>query len=98
MGKQICPDEPLFEGEVPDIADVALESGGSTDDADGLDFDIGGGATGSDSDSLDFDLSATGEVAALDEGEVTERTQQGPDQTAELEIEDLGLALDETMP
>ena len=93
MGKQICPDEPLFEGEVPDIADVAVESGGSAEGADGLDFDIGGGATGSDSDSLDFDLSATGEVAALDEGEATERV---PDQTAELEIEDLGLALDET--
>ena len=96
MGKQICPDEPLFEGEVPDIADVAVESGGSAEGADGLDFDIGGGATGSDSDSLDFDLSSTAEVAALDEGEVTERAQEAPDQTAELEIEDLGLALDET--
>jgi pilus assembly protein FimV len=95
MGKQICPDEPLFEGDVPDIADVAVESGGSTDDSDGLDFDIGGSATGADSDALDFDLSAPGEMPVLDEDEATERTQQSPDHTAELEIEDLGLALDE---
>jgi pilus assembly protein FimV len=96
MGKQICPDEPLFEGEVPEIADVAVESGADSDEGDGLDFDIGGRATDSDPDALDFDLSATGEVPVVDEVAVSESTQQLPDQTAELEIEDLGLALDES--
>jgi pilus assembly protein FimV len=96
MGKQICPDEPLFEGEVPEIADVAVESGADSDEGDGLDFDIGGRATDSDPDALDFDLSATGEVPVVDEVAVSESTQQLPDQTAELEIENLGLAFDES--
>ena len=95
MGKQICPDEPLFEGDVPEIADVAAESGGAASESDSLDFDIGEPAAAADANALDFDLSETGEVPVLDEDGITEKAQVAPDQTAELEIEDLGLALDD---
>ncbi|UCC13683.1 MAG: hypothetical protein JSW21_09935 [Gammaproteobacteria bacterium] len=94
MGRQICPDESIFatEGDAGaletaegDEASAAETSGDESD----VDFAIGPEAADSDSGSLDFDLSATGEVPVVPEAEVG-----GPDATAELEIEDLGLDID----
>ncbi len=90
MGKQICPDEPLFEGEVPDVAEIAVESG-DQESADALDFDIGDRAPTGEPDTLDFDLSASGESPVLDEDKATDLLDAVPEPTAELEIEDLGL-------
>ena len=95
MGRQICPDEPLFAGETDAGVDVAVDASGGVESAGlsaaagGLDFDIGAEQeTETGEDLLDFDLGNTGErpLAAAD--------GISPDQTAEMEIEDLGLDLD----
>ncbi len=72
MGKQICPDDPLFEGESEgaggvEILDIQLESEGAEpaldvdfgDDSEadsGLDFDIGGDSEPAEDNVIDFDL------------------------------------------
>jgi pilus assembly protein FimV len=89
MGRQICPDETIFGTEGgADAVESAGDSGPAGDDSD-VDFAVGEEKSASESDSLDFDLSATGEVPGLDEAEAG-----GPEATAELEIEDLGLNID----
>jgi pilus assembly protein FimV len=93
MGRQICPDETLFAGQGGagiDVAVDATEAGETTAAAsDSLDFDIGADETSvADDDLIDFDLGVTGERPAV------RREGVSPDQTAELEIEDLGLDLD----
>ena len=95
MGRQICPDEPLFEGETAADADVAVDAtGGETETesasaaAESLDFDIGAEPVAeSDEGLLDFDLGNTAEHPAPS-------AEGAADQTAELDIEDLGLDLD----
>jgi len=89
MGRQICPDETIFGTDGDADALESAGDGGSTDDDSDVDFAVGTEKSASDSDSLDFDLSATGEVPGLDETEAG-----GPEATAELEIEDLGLNID----
>ncbi|KPK57208.1 MAG: hypothetical protein AMJ59_20055 [Gammaproteobacteria bacterium SG8_31] len=84
MGRQICPDEALFETGGQDEADTA--------DSD-VDFELGEDTrTSGEADSIDFDLGATGEMPAIEMEE--DETVTGPDATAELEIEDLGLDID----
>ena len=61
MGRQICPDEAVFEGAEAEMggADLDLEFGEVTDT---------GASSAADADSLDFDLGeATGETPAVDE-------------------------------
>jgi pilus assembly protein FimV len=91
MGRQICPDEPLFAVEAATGVDQAVDASGKVEDAaaDSLDFDIGGDDDlAAADDLLDFDLGRTGELpAARAQGDTG-------DQTTELEIEDLGLDLD----
>jgi len=87
MGRQICPGEALFQGS----------------ESIGVDLDIGGEEPGSPSagtadDSLDFDVGgSTGTVHAL--GDTREQLAPGldsltADQTAELNLEELGIDLD----
>ena len=71
MGKQICPDEPLFAGAVSTTGDSVLDLAladdddrGSVDisfddgDSAGVDLDLTGAGKGPSSDLLDFDLDA----------------------------------------
>jgi pilus assembly protein FimV len=84
MGRQICPDEALFDTGGHEEADTA--------DSD-VDFELGEEArTSGQAESIDFDLGATGEMPAIEPEE--DETVTGPDATAELEIEDLGLDID----
>lgn len=95
MGRQICPDEPLFSGETETDVDVAVDASSPGEGAElgaaagGLDFDIGAEqeeAVGDD--LLDFDLGNTGERPMASADGIS------ADQTAEMDIEDLGLDLD----
>jgi len=110
MGRQICPGEGLFEGPAqaaPDL-DVDLEAGGDTQvSAEGedewLDFDVGEAEAG------DRSVGDTQEQPALGEPEVipvpvddtlevsvaeAEEEDTTAEQTAELNIEELGIDLD----
>ncbi len=85
MGRQICPDADLFEG--------AGETGEAEAASSDVDFDLGEQTRAAgEPDSVDFDLSATGEMPAMEEEQ--DAAVSGPDATAELEIEDLGLDID----
>ncbi len=90
MGKQICPGEPLFESGEGEVGDVDMSLGESEEaaaessagDEEWLDFDVGA-ASGSEG-----SLGDTQEQPALSEDQA--RTEE----TAELDIEDLGIDID----
>jgi len=103
MGRQIAPEDAIFEGDQATMSiDLAVAGddlqSGLTAVGGALDFDLatepGGGSADSGGDVLDFDLGATGELPGLAAVDTTQRQSVAPDQTAELEIEDLGLDLD----
>ena len=91
MGRQICPGEPMFEAAA--ASDVDLDVGIDDPGAPS----VGAGAASS-KDWLDFDVGASeGPSQAL--GDTREQPAPGrdyvaPDQTAELNIEELGMDLD----
>jgi len=102
MGRQIAPDQPLFEDQGAGHAgvDVAVSGDGEEGSeagpagADDLDFDFGESEPGEESkddDVLDFDIGATGELPAPAPWDATQEREVMPDATAEMEIEDLGL-------
>ncbi|MEJ2514580.1 MAG: FimV/HubP family polar landmark protein [Gammaproteobacteria bacterium] len=90
MGKQICPGEPLFEAGESDVGVVDLSLGDAEEtpaataptDEDWLDFDVGAASEGESS------LGDTQEQPALSEEQVP------AEETAELDIEDLGIDID----
>lgn len=85
MGRQICPEEDLFETGGAATETAAAESQ--------VDFELGEDTeSGGEAESIDFDLSATGEMPAIKMDE--DAAGPAPDATAELEIEDLGLDID----
>ena len=103
MGRQIAPDQSLFEeaGGGHAAVDVALSEDGEgkpdidlAGSSDDLDLDFGGGDLGAEDESaeaLDFDIGATGEMPAPAPWDATQEREVMPDATAEMEIEDLGL-------
>ncbi|MGB5211800.1 MAG: FimV/HubP family polar landmark protein, partial [Gammaproteobacteria bacterium] len=103
MGRQIAPEQSLFEDQGDGHAgvDVAVSGDGAAGSdidpagsGDDLDFDFGDSGTETESrdeDVLDFDIGATGEMPAPAPWDATQEREVMPDATAELEIEDLGL-------
>lgn len=103
MGRQIAPDQSLFDeaGGGHAAVDVALSEDGEgkpdidlAGSSDDLDLDFGGGdlgAEGESAEALDFDIGATGEMPAPAPWDATQEREVMPDATAEMEIEDLGL-------
>jgi pilus assembly protein FimV len=90
MGRQICPDEPMFQATTTSEVDVDLGGDDSTD-ADGV-------AAAPAGDWLDFDVGES-EAAPQPLGDTREQPAPSldaltPDQTAELNLEELGLDLD----
>ena len=91
MGRQICPGEPMFEAAASSAVDldVGIDDPGAPS--------VGAGAASS-KDWLDFDVGASeGPSQAI--GDTREQPGPGsdyvaPDQTAELNIEELGMDLD----
>ncbi len=94
MGKQICPDEPLFAGAVSTTSDSGLDLAFADDDARGgvdiafdegdsgsIDLDLTGARKGPASDLLDFDLNDLENVSA-DDGSIDDtslmRTEIAP--------------------
>ena len=90
MGKQICPDEPLFAGAVSTTADAGLDLALTDDDDKGgvdisfdegdagsIDLDLTGARKGPASDLLDFDL------GSLNEGS----NEEGIDDTSMMQTE-----------
>jgi pilus assembly protein FimV len=90
MGKQICPDEPLFAGAVSTTADAGLDLALTDDDDKGgvdisfdegdagsIDLDLTGARKGPASDLLDFDL------GSLNEGS----SEEGIDDTSMMQTE-----------
>ena len=90
MGRQICPGEPLFA--VGEAASVDVDFG-----TEELDLPQAGTDTGTSGEWLDFDVGASDEPSAT-LGDTREHPAPGVrrsiDQTAELDLEELGIDLD----
>jgi pilus assembly protein FimV len=90
MGRQICPDEPMFQAAAVSAVDVDF-SGGDSADSDGV-------AAASAGDWLDFDVGES-EAPPQPLGDTREQPAPRldaltPDQTAELNLEELSLDLE----
>ena len=88
MGKQICPDEPIFAGAVAAIDEVGVDLGSAASDASvditfgddaasDVDLDLTAARQGPSADLLDFDLGDVGDDSSLDETSMM-KTQIAP--------------------
>ena len=97
MGRQISPGEPMFAAAGEEIGEVDVDFEASATGAPDFDLSAGTGegeGEGEGEDWLDFDVGESAEGFGVGDTRQQPALRPGSDETAELNLEDLGIDLD----